>query len=163
MNYGNLYYEDFEVGRRYPMGSRRITLEDHLSFCKMVGYEIPIFVGPDKNVRPDPASVICPSHLIMSFTSPLAGQLFANTLIGLVALDKARFHRNVRPGDTLRTEVEVVTKRESSKPGRGLVTFRDLVYNQHDELVFQNDKTAMIRCRQTTDRPTGQTVPASGQ
>ncbi len=147
MNDGKLFYEDFEVGRCYPMGSRLVTLEDHLNFCKMVGYEIPIFVGPDKGVAPDPATVICPSHLIMSFTSPLAGQLFASTLIGLVALDKARFHRNVRPGDSLRTEVEVVAKRPSSKPGRGLVTFRDLVYNQRDELVFQNDKTAMIRCR----------------
>ena len=53
----------------------------------------------------------------------------------------------VRPGDTLRTEVEVVQKRMTSKPGRGLVVFRDHVYNQHDEEVFRNDKHALIRCR----------------
>jgi acyl dehydratase len=47
----------------------------------------------------------------------------------------------------LRTEVEVVDKRLSSKPGRGVITFRDHVFNQHDKLVFQNDKIALIKCQ----------------
>ena len=42
---------------------------------------------------------------------------------------------------------EVLSKRETSKPDRGLVVFRDLVYNQRDELVFQMDKTVLMRTR----------------
>ena len=51
----------------------------------------------------------------------------------------------MRPGDTLRTEVEVLSKRPTSAPGRGIVTFRDHVFNQHDALVFRNDKITLIK------------------
>jgi len=53
----------------------------------------------------------------------------------------------VRAGDTIRTEVEVVAKHETSAGDRGVVVFRDHVLNQRDETVFQIDKTTLIRRR----------------
>ncbi len=44
-------------------------------------------------------------------------------------------------------EVEVVSKRETSKPEQGLIVFRDHVLNQRDETVFQIDKTVLIKRR----------------
>jgi len=64
-----------------------------------------------------------------------------------MAAASARATSSVRIGDTIRTEVEVISKRETSKPDRGVVVFRDLVYNQRDELVFQMDKTVLMRTR----------------
>jgi acyl dehydratase len=43
--------------------------------------------------------------------------------------------------------VEVVEKKQTSKPDRGIVVFRDHVLNQRDETVFQLDKIAMLKRR----------------
>jgi len=68
-------------------------------------------------------------------------------VIALVAIENAQFLAPVRPGDTIRTEVEVLEKRATSKPERGIVVFRDHVYNQDGIEVFRNDKVALIRRR----------------
>jgi acyl dehydratase len=141
------WFEEFEIGERYPTLSRLITLEDHLAFCKLVGYEVPLFLDEEYAKKTPYGGRICPSHLIMSFSTAMTGHLFSGSVLGLVALERAKFIAPVRPGDTIRTEVEVVEKRPTSSPERGLVTFRDHVYNQRDELVFQNDKITLIRRR----------------
>lgn len=139
------YWEEFEIGARYPTLSRLITLEDHLAFCKLVGYEVPLFLDEQYAAATAYGGRICPSHLIMSFSTAMTGHLFARSVLGLVAIERARFVAPVRPGDTIRTEVEVVDKKPTSDPGRGIVTFRDHVLNQRDELVFQNDKITLIK------------------
>jgi acyl dehydratase len=140
------YFEEFEVGMRYATTSRLITLEDHLAFCKLVRYEVPLFLDDSAGAKTDFGSMICPSHLIMSFSTAMTGALFSESILGLLALENARFLAPVRPGDTLRTEVEVVNKRLTSDARKGVITFRDHVYNQAGNLVFQNDKIALIKC-----------------
>ena len=147
MSITSRYFEEFKVGVRYPTTSRLITLDDHYAFCKLVGYKVPLFVDAASAEGGAFGGIICPSHLIMSFSTAMTGALFSESILGLIALENARFLAPVRPGDTLRTEVEVVEKRLSSNPARGIVTFRDRVYNQADTLVFLNDKIALISCR----------------
>lgn len=141
------YYEDFTVGARYPTYGRTITEGDLSMFCALVGYHVPLFIDEEFARRTEHGGRICPSHLIMSYSTGMTESLFRTSVIGLLGLDGGRFFRPVRIGDTIRTEVEVLSKRETSKPDRGLVVFRDLVFNQRDELVFQMDKTALIRTR----------------
>jgi acyl dehydratase len=143
----SLWFEDFEPGRRYPTRSRRITDADHEAFCRLVGYEVPMFLDDAYAKSRGMPGRICPSHLVMSFSTAMTGDLFPDSVIALMAIENARFLGMVRPGDTLRTEVEVVEKRETSKPDRGVVTFRDHVYNQDGVEVFRNDKIALIRRR----------------
>lgn len=149
------WYEEFEVGQRYPTRVRTITIEDHLAFCRLVGYEVPLFLDSQVAETTDYGGVICPSHLIMSFSTAMTGDLFSASVRGLLAIENARFLVPVRPGDTIRTEVEVLSKRMTSKPGIGLVTFRDHVINQKDQTVFQNDKIALIACRPVGSEPSG--------
>lgn len=143
----NHWFEEFEVGKTYPTASRRVTLEDQLAFCRLVGYEVPMFLDENVGKQAGYDSLISPSHLIMSFTTSMTGALFSQSIVGLLAIENARFLKPVRPGDTLRTEVEVISKRLTKNPARGVVTFRDHVYNQHGEEVFHNDKIALIACR----------------
>ena len=131
------FFEDFEVGARYPTRVRTITDADHDAFCRLVGYQVPMFLE----------GRICPSHLIMSFSTAMTGDLFAQSVIALLAIEKAQFLAAVHPGDTIRTEVEVVEKRPTSKGDRGIVVFRDHVYNQDGTEVFRNDKIALLRRR----------------
>ena len=141
------YFDDFEAGARYPTRTRTITDADHEAFCRLTGYDVPLFIDDSCAKSRGLPGRICPSHLIMSFTSAMTGDLFGESLIALVGLERARFLAPVVPGDTLRTEVEVIEKRPSSRRDRGVVTFRDHVYNQHDVEVFCNDKIILLRRR----------------
>jgi len=143
------FWEDFVVGERYSTATRTITDEDQDNFCSLVGYDVPLFLDDSQAKQTSYSTRICPSHLIMSFSSAMTGRLFRESLIGLLSIDNGSFIAPVRPGDTLSTEVEVVEKRLSSQPGRGIITFRDHVFNQHGIEVFQVDKVTLIRCRDT--------------
>lgn len=142
-----MYYEDFQVALRYPTRSRQITDADHEAFCRLVGYDVPLFLDDAYAQARGLPGRICPSHLIMSFSTAMTGDLFAESILALLAIENARFLVPVRPGDTLRTEVEVLEKRDSGKPDRGIVVFRDHVYNQEAMEVFRNDKVALLRRR----------------
>jgi len=90
---------------------------------------------------------IAPSSFTMSVSTAMTEGLFRHSIIALLSVDHGRFHSPVRAGDTIRTEVEVVSKRETSAGDRGLVVFRDHVLNQRDQVVFQIDKTTLIKRR----------------
>ena len=147
------HWGEFELGARYPTLSRLITLEDHLAFCKLVGYQVPLFLDETVARTSSYGGRICPSHLIMSFSTAMTGHLFADSVLGLLAIERARFIAPGRTGDTIRTEVEVIDKKATSDPARGIITFRDHVFNQRDELVFQNDKVTLLRRRPASAVP----------
>jgi acyl dehydratase len=141
------YFEEFVTGRWYATRTRTITEADHEAFCRLSGYTVPLFLDDDYARQRGLPGRICPSHLIMSFSSAMTGDLFHDTVIALVAVDNARFLAPVRPGDTIRTQCEVIAKRPTSNPLHGVVVFRDHVYNQSDQEVFRNDKTVLVKCR----------------
>lgn len=141
------YWEDFDAGARYPTASRRITEEDHLQFCKLVGYDVPLFLDEDYARKTPFGGRICPSALVMAFSTAMTGRLFRDTIVAQLSIENGRFLAPVRPGDTIRTEVEVVEKKPTSDPGRAYVLFRDHVYNQDGVEVFHADKAALIRRR----------------
>ena len=141
------YFEDHTVGTVYPTKQRLITVEDQEAFCKLVGYNVPLFRDDEAGRKAGFKGRIAPSHLIMSFTTAMTGDMLQGSLIALLGIDGVKFLEVVQPGDTLRTEVEVIEKRESSKPDRGIVVFRDHVYNQHGREVFRNDKSVLMRRR----------------
>jgi acyl dehydratase len=140
-----MYFDDFQIGVRYSTRSRLITDSDHEAFCKLVDYEVPLFLDNDFARSRGLPGRICPSHLVMSFSTAMTGDLFSGSVIALAGIENARFLKPVFPGDTLRTEVEVADKRSTSRDDRGLVVFRDHVYNQHNEEVFLNDKHALVK------------------
>lgn len=141
------YFEEFEVGARYPTYARTITEGDMSLFCALVGYHVPLFIDEEYAKQTPYGGRIAPSALTMSISTGMTESLYRTTVVGIVGVDRGRFLAPVRPGDTIRTEVEVVSKRETSKPGQGLVVFRDHVLNQRDETVFQIDKTVLIKRR----------------
>ena len=63
-------------------------------------------------------------------------------------MDEVRWTAPVKPGDTIRTAVEVIEARESrSKPDRGMVRFQFTVLNQRDETVMTYLAITIIRKR----------------
>ncbi len=141
------YWEEFEVGARYPTYGRTVTEGDLSLFCAFVGYHVPLFIDEEVARRTPYGGRIAPSAFTMSVSTGMTESLFRHTIIALLSVDRGRFLGPVRAGDTIRTEVEVLSKRETKSPYRGIVVFRDHVLNQRDEVVFQIDKTTLIRRR----------------
>lgn len=90
---------------------------------------------------------IAPSSFTMSVSTAMTESLFRDTVLALLSVNDGRFLGAVRAGDTIRTEVEVLSKRETRAPDRGIVVFRDHVLNQRGETVFEIDKTVLIKRR----------------
>ena len=143
----SLYFEDFEVGRRFPTYGRTITEGDLSLFCSFAGYHVPLFIDEEYAKQTPFGGRIVPSAMIMAISTGMTESLFRTTIIALLALERGRFLHPVKPGDTITTEVEVLDKRETSKPDRGIVIFRDHLLNQRGETVFQIDKTTLIKRR----------------
>src|ERR1700739_4792133 len=62
----------------------------------------------------------------------------AGGMIG-AGVEEIRWMQPVRPGDSLRTEAEILAARHSnSRPQYGIVRSRTLVYNQRDEIVMRS-------------------------
>jgi len=142
----SMYFEEFEVGRRYPTYSRTITEADLVMFCALVGYKTPLFIDEHYAKKTRFGGRIVPSSLTMAYSTAMTESFFRTTIVAHVSSDKAIFHAPVRPGDTIKTEVEVVSK-ESKSPKSGLVLFRDHVSNQDDVLVYTVEKKVLISRR----------------
>lgn len=139
------FFEEFNVGDRYQTYGRTITDGDLSLFCALVGYHVPLFIDEEYAKRTPYGGRIVPSALTMAFSTGMTESLFRTTVIALLGVDRGRFLLPVRPGDTIRTEVEVLAKKETSNPSQGIVVFRDHVLNQRGETVFEIDKTVLIQ------------------
>jgi 3-hydroxybutyryl-CoA dehydratase len=145
-----MYWEEFEVGARYPTYGRTVTEGDLSLFCAFVGYHVPLFIDEEYAKTTIYGGRIAPSSFTMSISTAMTESLFRNSMVALLSVDNGRFLGPVRAGDTIRTEVEVVSKRETRDTSRGVVVFRDHVLNQRAETVFEIDKTTLIQRKPLT-------------
>ncbi len=141
------YWEDFEVGARYPTYGRTITEGDLSFFCAYVGYHVPLFIDEHAARKTRYGGRIVPSAMIMALSTAMTESLYRHTMVGQLSIENGKFLAPVRPGDSISTEVEVIFKRETKNREHGLVTFRDHVTNQDGVLVFQVDKATLVARR----------------
>ncbi|MEB3757041.1 MAG: hypothetical protein GSR79_09335, partial [Desulfurococcales archaeon] len=87
--------------------------------------------------------------LVLSMVSGLWFRLgiFEGSLIAFYGIDNLRFISPVKIGDTIRVVMTVVDKVE--KKLGGLVTFKNEVFNQKNELVLVFDAKILIAYRGT--------------
>ncbi|MEQ9643268.1 MAG: MaoC/PaaZ C-terminal domain-containing protein [Alphaproteobacteria bacterium] len=140
-----LYYDDFDVGDRFPTYGRTITEGEIAAFCSFVGYHAPLFIDEEYARQTPFGGRIAPHSLIMSVSTGMTESLFRYNMVGLIAVERGRFLIPLRAGDTIRTDVVVIDKKPSRKADRGIVKFRDQVHNQRGELIFEIDKITLIK------------------
>jgi acyl dehydratase len=144
-----MYFEDFKPRDRFV--SAGITVTESMIIDFALAYD------------PQPFHLDCraaaDSHfggliasgfqtLALGFRSFLQLGLFGACGMGSPGLDELRWLRPVRPGDTLRSEVEVVEARPSrSKPDRGILVMAFKIRNQRDEDVLTMRTLQLTRRR----------------
>jgi len=78
--------------------------------------------------------------------------MFDKSAIAGIGLDELRWHKPVRPGESLRCEFTLLDACPSrTQRDRGIARFRYEVKNQRDEIVLSLVMIQMLRRRPTSD------------
>lgn len=142
-----VYFEDYLQGQKYLTNRRTITETDHVHFSTLCGFWEPLFMDREyvKNETQFEKPIV-PGALTFSFSEGLTILTGILNRTGMAFLGaEMKVLKPVHIGDTIRVEIEVMEKRETKKPDRGIVTFRHRTLNQKDVVVLEYRVNRMIR------------------
>ena len=77
----------------------------------------------------------------------LAAQDTGEQVIEELGMDKIRLRTPVHHGDTLYAFTEVLEKQDTEQDIAGIIRFKHFGINQHDKLVFEGERTVLIKKR----------------
>lgn len=144
-----LYFEDFQVGESYKSPTRTITETDVVNFAGISGDYNALHVDAEYAKNSIFGERIAHGLLGLSVASGLftrtdLNRRMSSTLIALMGIDSWKFKGPLKFGDTIHLEIEIVEKKETSKPDRGIVYFKRNVVNQRGEVIQEGITPMMI-------------------
>lgn len=143
------YYEDFEIGERVVSNGYTFTESSIIEFALKYDPQ-PIHVDIEAARKSIYGGLIASGW----HSGSVAFRLFYDTgfiaggSLGSNGVQSLKWLKPVRPGDTIRTEVEVLEKRVSSRGDRGYVNIVFQIFNQTDELLIEMYSTQIMRLRE---------------
>jgi len=143
------WFEEFQVGDKFSTRGMTLTESQIVDFA--LTYDPQHMHVDAHSAEAGPFGGLIASGfqtLALSFRLFYDLGLVADSNIVGPGMDEVRWTAPVKPGDTIRTVVEVIEARESqSKPDRGTVRFLFTVLNQRDETVMTYKAITIIRKR----------------
>ncbi len=82
----------------------------------------------------------------------MAMQDTGENAVAELGLDKIRLKAPVFHGDTLYAYSEVLEKRQGDQPDAGIVVFKHYGVNQKDQVVFEGERTLLVKKKPTETR-----------
>jgi acyl dehydratase len=136
----DLYFEDFYVGQRFDsIGTYKVTAAEIKEFGEKYDpqpFHLDEAAGEASFFHGLAASGWLTAAIVMRLR--VLSIKVSGGMIGAGA-EEMRWTEPVRPGDTIRTEIEVVGVRQSqSRPDFGVVRTRTLAYNQDNKVVLRS-------------------------
>ncbi len=142
-----LYFEEFNVGQRFEHAMRRtITEADNVWFSSMTHNPAPLHLDAEYCKNTEFGKPLVNSCLTLGFMVGMSvGDTTVGTTVANLGWDEVRFPKPLFHGDTIHIVSEVLELRETkSRPHNGIVIFRHQAYNQHDVLVGECKRTALM-------------------
>ncbi len=144
-----IYFDDVSVGDRFNSAPFEVTENGIIEFAR------------DFDLQPFHLDPIAAKQTIFQglsasgwHTAAIAMRLFTTGPLQFVGgaiglgVDELRWPTAVRPNDTLQLETEILEMRPSkSNPQRGIIRIRNLMKNQHGEVVLSYIANAMVQRR----------------
>jgi acyl dehydratase len=142
-----LTWEAHAVGAVFRTRGRTVSETDIVTFVNLCGFTEPLFMDMEYVARESVfARRAAPGALTFALSEGLIMQTGLIHGTGMAYLGgEMRVVAPVLESDTIRVEVEVVDKRETKKPDRGIVTYAHRVLNQRGELVLEARLSRMVR------------------
>jgi acyl dehydratase len=145
-----LYYEDLEVGAKSSFGRYDVTREEVLEFARK--YDPQAFhLDDEAAAKTHFGRVSASGWHTCAMTMAMMVENMKNSRqagLGSPGVDQLMWKKPVYPGDTLRVETEIISKRRSkSRREMGLFKSRAQVFNQNDEVVLEMTSNGLIAVR----------------
>ena len=146
-----LYFEDYTADLSLEGGNYLVTEAEILEFGRRFDPQ-PIHTDPVAAAASSFGSLIAPGCLTFAIRNALHNQLPVRpVLVAGLGLERLDLHTPVRAGDRLTLRLEVAEARRSkSKPDTGIVTTRQSVLNQNDEVVLTMDAKMIVRAKESS-------------
>ena len=146
-----MFWEEWEIGAEFQTASRTITEADVVNFAGISGDYNPLHIDEEFCKQTQFGTRIAHGPLVYSIAAGLLFQLhlYDDTLIAFLGFDSLKFTLPVKIGDTVRVRVEVLEKRETSKPDRGVMKRLLQVLNQRDEIVQEGVQAFLLKKKST--------------
>ena len=146
-----LYYEDFHIGQKFhSIGSAKVTAEEIKEFGQKYDpqpFHLDEAAGEGSFFKGLAASGWLTAAIVMRLRVESL-KVFGG-MIG-AGVEEMRWTEPVRPGDTIRTEIEVVGVRKSgSRKNYGIVRTTTLAYNQNNVPVLRSTVNFLAPLRST--------------
>ena len=146
-----LYLEDLKVGQVFSSGTTTLTAEAIKTFARKFDPQ-PFHMDETlaetsffKGLVASGWHTASTTMRLMVESIPVAGGLIG------AGVDELRWNLPVHPGDTLRVESEILSKRDSnSRPIQGFVRFKHTTFNQNDQVVQSSTSVVIV----PTQKPT---------
>ena len=143
------YFDDFHVGESFETEPNFISKDEIIDFASK--YDPQTFHLDEDAAKNGPFGRLTSSGFMTlgkSFTQIFNTNVFNGSSMGAWGLDELRWTKPVYPGDTLKTQVEVLEKKISSKnPIKGTVRLKQTVYNQNEDVVMTWISNSMIKVK----------------
>ncbi len=149
------YLEDLRVGDHFRSDEYEVTGAAIIRFAREFDPQI-FHLDPDRAKATIFGGLVASGWHTAAITMRLlvtSDLQLAGGAVGL-GVDELRWPKPVRPGDTLRVELEIAEVRPSrTKPDRGTVRINYTTRNQKDEIVMTLTATALVPKRTASKRP----------
>ena len=144
-----IWYEDFEPGRTLISAARRIVLEDIDRFAELTGERHPVHMDEEFARAAGFPGRIAHGLFSLALIEGLKAGLgcFERSVIASLGWKEIRFHAPLCPGDLVHLELDLVEKRPSSKPGRGVAIERGRLVRADGTLVTSGDHSIVLLFR----------------
>jgi acyl dehydratase len=142
-----LYFEEFTVGQKFQHTIRRtITETDNVWFSALTHNPAPLHIDAEYMKSSEFGKPIVNSCLTLGFMVGISiGDTTVGTTVANLGWDEVRFPKPLFHGDTIHVETEVLELRDSkSRPNNGIVIFAHRTFNQHDDLVGECKRSALM-------------------
>lgn len=144
-----LWYEEFEPGAVLEHAKRLVvTQEDNVAFCRLTLNTQPLHLDAAAAAKAGfPKPLVNGLYTFAAAVGVSVEDTTAGTLVANLGYADVEHPKPVFPGDTLSFRTEVLEKRPSSKPGRGIVTLHHKALNQDGAEVCRFKRTVMVNTR----------------
>lgn len=141
-----LCFEDFHVGQKFITKARTVTEADVVNFAGLSWDHNPLHTDEEYAAKTGYGKRIAHGLLGIAIHAGLAYQLTEGTLLAFLDLTW-QFKQPIFIGDTIHVEQVVKELRDSSKEGRGILTFEKEIVNQRNEVVQTGTTTILLAKR----------------
>jgi len=150
----NCYFEDCQVGEKLTTPGRTITEADVVMFAAFTGDWHPVHTNKEFARTSAFGERIAHGLLALVVGDALAYRLghhgfglLPKSTIALCGMEKVRFLRPVKIGDTLFLQAEIFQLMKT-RQNSGIITLRNRIKNQHQEDVITYLLKVLAGCRQ---------------